>query len=442
LHDHPVAMNTPDPNKDTLAALRELPTEVSLKQVETMVAAFPLAMGAMAWLIHTLKFNLNSVLMTSSASILVGTTAYLLSNTAPVTVPQAAATPEPVVITELPVAEPVAEPAVAFERPQPKKSGPEPKNEAAIACTVVQDSVPVMPPAEADVRVTASTRTEPVIQPAPAPAVTGQRTFDLRGFTGVMVASSVDVTVEMGEFSVTATGDEDLLEQLHIQLDGAMLRVDYGETRLSQRKNMSVQVQVRMPRVEDLVVAGSGSIHAERVASSNGLDLTVLGSGDLFVSRAEEARVVNLLVEGSGDIALANLASTKELTMNVRGSGGINLSQVGSTDALKIDLEGSGDVNCGMINVAGTTTISLTGSGDVQVGGRTDRVNVQLIGSGDVNATNLQARSGGRVAVTGSGDAYVFSDGALETSTEGTGEIHTSGGAGKNGSRGVGSDSR
>lgn len=439
-------MNHPDPNKDTLAALRALPTEVSLKQVEGMVAAFPLAMGAMAWLIHTLKFNLNSVLMTSSASILVGTTAYLLSSTAPTTVPAAATLPEPAVVLEVPAPEPVAEPAVVFERPEPKKPEPkpEPKAEAAIACTVVdgQDSVTISVAAEHEMSVTAGTRQAPAAPEAWVTSVgAGQRTFDMRGFTGVMVASSVDVTVEMGEFSVTATGDEDVLDGLHIDLDGSFLRVDFGAGRGKCAKDGSVQVQVRLPRVEDLIVAGSGSIHAERVVSGNGLDLTVLGSGNLFLARAEEARVVNLLVEGSGDIALANLAETKELTMNVRGSGGINLSKVTNTDALKIDLEGSGDVNCGAVNVTGTTTISLTGSGDVQVGGKTDRVDVLLVGSGDVNATNLQARSGGRVSVTGTGDAYVFSDGALDTRTEGTGKIHTSGSAGRDRSRGVGNNS-
>lgn len=438
-------MNHPNPNKDTLAALRAVPTEVSLNQVEGMVAAFPLAMGAMAWLIHTLKFNLNSVLMTSSASILVGTTAYLFS-TAPADLPAAAAIPAPAVVLEMPAPEPVAEPAVVFERPEPKKPEPkpEPKTEAAVACTVVgeQDSVTISVTTDQDMSVTASTRQTPTPAPQARESFAGQRTFDLRGFTGVMVASSVDVTVEIGEFSVTATGDEDLIDRLNIQLDGTFLRVDFGETRGTYRKGGSVQVQVRLPRVEDLIVAGSGSIHAERVVSGNGLDLTVLGSGNLFVTRAEDMRVVNILVEGSGDIALANLSNAKEVTMEVRGSGGINLSSVATTEVLKINLEGSGDVNCGMVNVSGTTTISLTGSGDVQVGGKTDRVEVHLIGSGDVNATNLQARNGGRVSVTGSGDAYVFSDGALDTSTEGTGKIHASGSAGKTRSRGVGSDSR
>ncbi len=72
-------MNTPDKKDALLAPLRELPVEVSLQQVEHMVAAFPAAMGAMAWLLHTVKFNLNTLIMTSIGTLLLGTGIFVLS---------------------------------------------------------------------------------------------------------------------------------------------------------------------------------------------------------------------------------------------------------------------------------------------------------------------------------------------------------------------------
>ena len=58
-------MNHPEDAPVKLDVLRQLPLEVDLEQVRRMVAGFPLAMGALAWLIHTLKFHLNTVLMST-----------------------------------------------------------------------------------------------------------------------------------------------------------------------------------------------------------------------------------------------------------------------------------------------------------------------------------------------------------------------------------------
>ncbi|HNK42962.1 MAG TPA: hypothetical protein PL002_17370, partial [Flavobacteriales bacterium] len=80
-------MNRAEEEQAVLAPLRELPPEVSLEQVRDMVAAFPLGMGAVAWLIHTLKFNLNTLLMTSIGTLLLGTGLYLFSGSTPAATP-------------------------------------------------------------------------------------------------------------------------------------------------------------------------------------------------------------------------------------------------------------------------------------------------------------------------------------------------------------------
>jgi hypothetical protein len=275
----------------------------------------------------------------------------------------------------------------------------------------------------------------PLAQNEPPPAVpyrpaSNERRFDINNFTGVTVAGSMDVTLEIGDFSIVAMGDEDLLERLDVHNEDGMLKVGLLRSSGNTRSRGSVHLTVRLPRVDELIVAGSGNIHADQLVHTAQLDLRVLGSGNLLLARVDEVGALNMNVEGSGGIHMTTLAGSHQMVIGVVGSGGVNVSKAAAVDGLTMSMEGSGSVDFGMVDVSGTTRIDLIGNGNVQVGGRTDRIEVMLQGSGDVNATSLRAKSGGKVHLTGSGNAYVRSDGQLELVRKGTGTIHTSGSAG------------
>lgn len=442
-------MTHPEDEKATLAALRVVPTEVSLEQVHSMVVTFPLAVGAMAWLISAIKFNLNTILMTSSASLIIGTSAYLIATSAPTELP-AAATSAPAVVVEM-AAEPLPEPepAVVFELPATKKETPRPEpkeQEPSMACMVLsEDSVPTpLPAEEPDEHVLASVSVQPLPPMAPlAPKVvhktTGERTFQLRDFIGIKVVSSMDVTLEIGDFAVTATGEEDALNQLDVQVKERALYLDYLIVGRSRRACGPVHFTVRMPLVHMLDVMGSGTIHAAELPSTARLDLGVMGSGNITLGSVPDATALNALVRGSGSIHLDELGTTHTADFNVVGSGGVDVSRIAQAGALQVLVAGSGVAACKQVKVTGTTTMAVTGSGELTVTGHTDQVNVTVTGSGNVHANDLKS-NGGKVAITGSGDASVNSEGPLQLTTTGSGTIHTSGSAGKNRSRGVGDD--
>lgn len=398
-------MKRPEDNKDTLALLREVPTEVGLEQVGHMVAAFPLTVGAMAWIISTLKFNLNTILMTSSATLIIGSSAYFLSTTTPVEATATADSPTPTAI-EMVVEMPEPEPAVVFELPpaKPPASRKEPPAEerAVLACTPIdqymndqEGDATVTEAINEDIAITTQTNSKGDEKHTTTHA--GQRTFDLRGFTGVAIMGSANAVVEEGPFSVVADGDQDVLDQLKITIEGSLLRVGFDRSRGSNARTEKVDVRIRMPQLEELLVMGSGNISA------------------------------------------GTFSKAEVLQLKVMGSGGIIFNGIKETGDLEIHVQGSGDVNCQQMNVRHNTTIHVAGSGDANVGGKTDQIEVDILGSGDVHATNLRSK-GGRVNVVGSGDASVYSDGPLELTTTGSGTIHTSGSAGQNRSRGVGND--
>lgn len=417
-------------NDNTLSALRELPAEVSLEQVSTMVAAFPIAVGLTAWL-AALKLNLNSILMTTSASLIIGGSVYVLSTTTVAEKPVAMLEPKPI---EVAVPEPRAEePAVVFEAPKPKPAPPSEAKPPALACMVVTSDSVSLEAGDTLVPIPGPSAPQAKTEPTAAEPYrdTGnERHFELTDFTGVTVVGSMDVTLEIGDFSVVAVGDENMLELLDVRNENGMLKVGVLQSRGNMRNRGSVHLMVRMPRVDDLVIAGSGNIHADQLAPTKEMDLRVLGSGNLMLARVDEVGALNMTVEGSGGIDMATLASSDVIKVNVVGSGGVQVSKASGVDGLAINVEGSGNVDLGMVDVSGTTRIDLMGSGNVQVGGRTDRIEVMLQGSGDVNATSLRAKNGGKVHLAGSGNAYVHSDGQLEMVRKGTGTIHTTGSAG------------
>lgn len=418
-------------NENTLSALRELPAEVSLEQVSTMVAAFPIAVGLTAWL-AAFKIHLNSILMTTSASLIIGGSAYVLSTTTVAEKPVAMLEPKAI---EIAMTEPRAdEPAVVFEAPKPKPAPPSETKPTALACMVVtSDSLMSTAPRDTVVPIPEPSAPQAKNEPTavePYHAVGNERRFELTDFTGVTVVGSMDVTLEIGDFNVVAVGDENMLELLDVRNENGMLKVGVLQSRGNMRNRGSVHLMVRMPRVDDLVIAGSGNIHADQLAPTKEMDLRVLGSGNLMLARVDEVGALNMTVEGSGGIDMATLASSDVIKVNVVGSGGVQVSKASGVDGLAISVEGSGNVDLGMVDVSGTTRIDLMGSGNVQVGGRTDRIEIMLQGSGDVNATSLRAKNGGKVHLAGSGNAYVHSDGQLEMVRKGTGTIHTSGSAG------------
>ncbi len=415
-------MNRENDNENALGALRELPPEVSLDQVQHMVAAFPIAVGLTTWLV-TLKFHLNSIIMTTTGTIIVGTGAYLLNVSAPAEKQESAHRIQPAVVVEMPVSEMLEEPAVVLEAPIQKKEEKPAQEDPAQACMVwpgedtttssseiTAYTVTTHPGASPDPGAAAYPSADPT-DPAPAmepvaaahamPAVpyrpNHERTFDLRGFNGVALRGSMNVTLKQGDHSVTATGDQTLLERLRITVENGILRLEFEKNgKKNENWSGTVNVAVTMPDIHDLSVYGSGTIACGHFDRADELKLQVMGSGDI-------------LLDGVGEIS-----------------------------AMKIELEGSGDIVCAASKVLGHTRIDLTGSGEVKVEGTTTGIDVDIVGSGDVHASGMKA-SAGTVKITGSGDAFVNCERSLSTNINGSGNIHTSGSAGLKGSRGVGS---
>lgn len=397
-------MNGPIDEAPVLKPLRELPAELTLDQVGLIVLAFPLAGAGAGWLAWC-KLHINSIAMTTTGSIILAGGLFLAAPSEP-TMPGTGTAAIEVSTMELPMPEPKSEEASAVVLDLPEVKGhpanqPEPTNAAAAHIAARPPApAPERPsePMNSGVVLLASLANAPDEDP-PAVVLTidrNSRSYDLKGFTGVQLATSIDATVTEGEFSVTAVGDPQALDLLRITVEKGLLRIDKDHEKWSKQNcEASVSVSVRMPVIERF---------------------ELLGSGNLAVGEFKRAA---------------------DLTLGLAGSGDMILAAVGEARTLRLQIEGSGNILVGEAMVSGATTIRIAGSGDVRLAGRSGSLDIGISGSGDVSAGDLEAGTC-KVGIAGSGDVVLNCSGEMDSRITGSGQVVQSGSSGGGRPRGVG----
>ena len=200
------------------------------------------------------------------------------------------------------------------------------------------------------------------------------RNYAVSGFTGIVVAGSDDVEVTRGErFSVTATGDAEVLDRLIVRIDGDKLEVRRRSG--SWSGSGSATVRVTMPALTSIEAVGSGSITADTLTGEDA-SIDIAGSGDVRLSGVA-ARKLTVGIAGSGEVEAIGTADTIEA--GIAGSGSLSAPSLTARTA-DIDIAGSGSVT---MAVTGTAEIGMLGSGDVTLtGGAT--CTTSKMGSGEV----------------------------------------------------------
>ncbi|MBP7156084.1 MAG: DUF2807 domain-containing protein [Flavobacteriales bacterium] len=366
-------MNNTDPTFDVL---RDLPVEVSLEQVGNMVAGFPLATATSSWLSN---FNLNSLLMTTAGTLLVASSIYVFTASAPASASLATSSPIEMVATD---------DAVVWT---PPKEQPTLKVEPTASGGTVQ----IQEATEPFVAATPEPMEE-VQTPEPEAARTTvwvkdeSREYAVTGFTSVKILGSMEVVIEQGPFNVQADGNPDLADLFNVQVIGSTLVVSTRQQKGDERErscNNAAVLTIQMPTLERIEHLGAGSVNAH------------------------------------------DFNKVADLELDLKGTGNIQMEAVTGIETLRIKLVGSGDIVSEAVLINGRSEVELTGSGNVRMQGSTEQLDVKVIGSGNVDASDL--RSGTcRVNIRGSGDVMVNCQHTTNNSITGTGEVHETGNAG------------
>jgi Putative auto-transporter adhesin, head GIN domain len=214
---------------------------------------------------------------------------------------------------------------------------------------------------------------------------TVSRNYQVGNFQEVELAGHYDVEIRTGAApSVSATGPENVINRLRVDVDGNKLEIrpenDRGWFHFGHRfSSEAVHVKVTVPALTGATLAGSGVINIDKVQGGN-FEGTVAGSGQLNVTSID-VQQLKLNIAGSGS-AKAGQGKAQSAKYDIAGSGSLDAGAVQSQQ-LKVSIAGSGGVKA---HASGTADVDIMGSGDVDISGGA-KCTISKAGSGNVRCS-------------------------------------------------------
>lgn len=144
---------------------------------------------------------------------------------------------------------------------------------------------------------------------------------DIVGFTGVEVASALDVNVSSGtEFNVTVRANDNLQERILVRRSGDVLEVRLAS---GNYRETDITVNVTMPELESVEVSGASNVDVAGFATLDDLSVDLSGASNLDFSSTS---VSNLFasISGASTASLFSLTAAKA-DINLSGASNLNL---------------------------------------------------------------------------------------------------------------------
>jgi hypothetical protein len=213
---------------------------------------------------------------------------------------------------------------------------------------------------------------------------TVSRNYQVGSFQEVELAGHYDVQIHTGgPVSVSATGPENVLNRLKVEVDGNKLTIhpenNHGWFHFGYHRSEPVHVTVTVPTLTGATLAGSGSINVDKLQGGS-FEGTVAGSGQLNVTSVD-VQQLKLSIAGSGS-AKAGQGKAQSANYDIAGSGDVDAGAV-QTQQVKVSIAGSGGVKA---NATATADVDIMGSGDVNITGGA-KCTVNKAGSGNVHCS-------------------------------------------------------
>ena len=191
--------------------------------------------------------------------------------------------------------------------------------------------------------------------------------------TEVVLSSGDTVILTNGDtFNITVEGTD--TESLRFVRDAEVI----GITREKDWKGGSTAtIRITMPPPREVVIAGSGTIKAESLATTS--EVSIGGSG-LIEFGTVAAETLGINIGGSGTVRGAG--TVKKLEVNIGGAGDVEMPSL-KADTAEVSIGGSGDV---AFASDGEVTANIAGAGDVKVAGAA-KCTVNAFGSGTLTCS-------------------------------------------------------
>ncbi|MCP5395675.1 MAG: DUF2807 domain-containing protein [Sphingomonadaceae bacterium] len=213
--------------------------------------------------------------------------------------------------------------------------------------------------------------------------------------TELVLAGPDKVIISDGEaLAINVEGDPEVTDKLRFTLEGGTLGI--MREKGNWKNSGSATVHVTMPAPKAIVLAGSGTITAEKLAER--ASVTIAGTGETSAATVA-AEKLEVTIAGSGNFSAAGTATALELT--IAGSGSAKMAGL-KADGAEITIAGSGSADFAS---DGKVEASIMGSGEVSITGNAT-CEVSSMGSGKVRcqATTPKAEAAEADAEDAKGD--------------------------------------
>ena len=199
--------------------------------------------------------------------------------------------------------------------------------------------------------------------------------------TEVVLASGDTVILTDGPtFAIKVEGSD--TESLRFVRDAEVIGITRED---GWNGNAPATIRITMPPPKEVVIAGSGTIRAQSLASE--ADVSIGGTGTVEFGQVA-ADKLGINIGGSGTVKGAG--SAKRLEVNIGGAGDVALPAL-KADSAEVSIGGTGDV---AFASDGDVTANIAGAGDVKVSGNA-RCTVNAFGSGTLTCTPTSAGAAG-----------------------------------------------
>lgn len=179
--------------------------------------------------------------------------------------------------------------------------------------------------------------------------------------TGIALGSGDTVILTEGDaLAITIEGDDKAKEDLRFFRDKETLGIG-RKSGLFNKDTTPATIRVTMAAPTELIIGGSGTVEAQKLASK--AMLAIGGSGKINFTEFAGERL-EISIGGSGNVKGAGAA--QKLEVNIGGKGDVDLAGL-KAERGTVSIGGSGDV---AFASDGTVEANIAGAGTVKVTGR------------------------------------------------------------------------
>ena len=195
-------------------------------------------------------------------------------------------------------------------------------------------------------------------------------------YNAVNVGGPFEVVLVSGkEGALTIEAEENLMEYIvtEVKNNGLSVRIK-DNANVKSRKKMEGTIPSN--EIEEVSLAGSGSIRSDFTLKSTNFKCTAAGSGTINISI--EAQETHSNIAGSGSINMKG--TTHYIEAEVAGSGSIKATDLNSKKA-KVAIAGSGSA---YVHASEELKAKVAGSGNIYISGNPAKEDTSVAGSGKI----------------------------------------------------------